>query len=201
MLDVEVKLRSYKRRQITAKGCYDGEATTAISWTVPGIWGAVEGWGPDAGEDQFRTIAQFWGCAEGADADLNLNSDEEREAHLKRADEDEALNEALKNVMIYLYFDVMQIVNVKQGVGFDFEQGSGKMNGLDMDGDGLLGRDENGGLILQNAYGQDARLLPDWAYDLDFKQGWWVSLDGSLINEEGKKLVGANEDGSYTLEG
>ena len=67
--------------------------------------------------------------------------------------------------------------------------------------DGLLGRDENGGLILQNAYGQDARLLPDWAYDLDFKQGWWVSLDGSLINEEGKKLVGANEDGSYTLEG
>ena len=112
-----------------------------------------------------------------------------------------ALNEALKNVMIYLYFDVMQIVNVKQEVGFDFEQGSGKMNGLDMDGDGLLGRDENGGLILQNAYGQDARLLPDWAYDLDFKQGWWVSLDGSLINEEGKKLVGANEDGSYTLEG
>ena len=103
--------------------------------------------------------------------------------------------------MIYLYFDVMQIVNVKQEVGFDFEQGSGKMNGLDMDGDGLLGRDENGGLILQNAYGQDARLLPDWAYDLDFKQGWWVSLDGSLINEEGKKLVGANEDGSYILEG
>ena len=168
---------------------------------MPGIWGAVEGWGPDAGEDQFRTIAQFWDCAEGADADLNLNSDEEREAHLKRADEDEALNEALKNVMIYLYFDVMQIVNVKQGVGFDFEQGSGKMNGLDMDGDGLLGRDENGGLILQDAYGQDARLLPDWAYDLDFKQGWWVSLDGSLINEEGKKLVGANEDGSYILEG
>lgn len=196
-----MKLRGYKRRQITAKGCYDGEAPTTISWTAPGIWGAVEGWGPDAGEDQSRAIAQFWGCAEGADAGLNLNSDEEREAHLKRADEDEALNEALKNVMIYLYFDVMQIVNVKQGVGFDFEQGGGKMNGLDMDGDGLLGRDENGGLILQDAYGQDARLLPDWAYDLDFKQGWWVSLDGSLINEEGKKLVGANEDGSYTLEG
>lgn len=200
VLDVEVKLRSYKRRQITAKEYYDGEAPTTISWTVPGIWGAVEGWGPDAGEDQFRTIAQFWGCAEGTDADLNLNSDEEREAYLKRADEDEALNEALKNVMIYLYFDIMQIVNVKQEVGFDFEQGSGKMNGLDMDGDGLLDRDENGDLILQNAYGQDARLLPDWAYDLDFKQGWWVSLDGSLINEEGKKLVGANEDGSYILE-
>ena len=198
VLNVEVKLRSYKRRQITAKEYYDGEAPTTISWTVPAIWGAVEGWGPDAGKDQFRTIEQFWGCAEGDE--LNLATDEERAAYLERADADEALNEALKNVMIYLYFDIMQIVNIKQEIGFDFEQGSGKINGLDMDGDGLLDRDESGELILQNAYGDNAKLLPDWAYDLDFKQGWWIAGDGSLINPEGKVIVGANEDGTPILQ-
>ncbi len=198
VLNVEVKLRSYKRRQITAKEYYDGEAPTTISWTVPTIWTAVEGWGPDAGQDQFRTIEQFWGCAEGDE--LNLTTDEERAAYLERADADEALNEALKNVMIYLYFDIMQIVNIKQEIGFDFEQGSGKINALDMDGDGLLDRDENGELILQNAYGDNAKLLPDWAYDLDFKQGWWVCLDGSLIDGDGKVIVGANEDGTPILQ-
>ncbi len=198
VLNVEVKLRSYKRRQITAEEYYDGEAPTTISWTVPAIWTAVEGWGPDAGQDQFRTIEQFWGCAEGDE--LNLTTDEERTAYLERADADEALNEALKNVMIYLYFDIMQIVNIKQEIGFDFEQGSGKINALDMDGDGLLDRDENGELILQNAYGDNAKLLPDWAYDLDFKQGWWVCLDGSLIDGDGKVIVGANEDGTPILQ-
>ena len=200
VLNVEVKLRNYKRRQVTPKEYYDGEMPTTISWAVAGTWGAVEGWGADAGENQFRSIPQFWGCAEGSDAELNLNSDEEREAYLKRANEDEALNEALKNSMIYLYFDIMQIVNIKQEIGFDFEQGSGKINGLDMDGDGLLDRDENGELIIQNAYGENAKLLPDWAYDLNFKQGWWVAGSGDLINDEGKKLIGANEDGTYILE-
>ena len=165
---------------------------------MPAIWGAVEGWGPDAGKDQFRTIEQFWGCAEGDE--LNLATDEERAAYLERADADEALNEALKNVMIYLYFDIMQIVNIKQEIGFDFEQGSGKINGLDMDGDGLLDRDESGELILQNAYGDNAKLLPDWAYDLDFKQGWWIAGDGNLINPEGKVIVGANDDGTPILQ-
>lgn len=204
VLNVEVKLRNYKRRQVTPQEYYDGLAPTTISWAVAGTWAAVEGWGPDAGENQFRSIPQFWGCAQGDDAALNLNSDEERQAYIERAENDENLMKALENSMIYLYFDVMQVVNIKQEIGFDFEQGSGKINGLDMDHDGLLDRypegDENAGeLIIQNAYGENAKLLPDWAYNLNFNDGWWVAGDGSLINPEGKTIVGANDDGTPVL--
>ncbi|MBM6998572.1 twin-arginine translocation signal domain-containing protein [bacterium] len=206
VLNVEVKLRHYKRRQVTPQEYYDGLAPTTISWAVAGTWAAVDGWGPDAGDDQFRSIPQFWGCAQGPDAALNLASDEERKAYIARAEGDEKLMKALENSMIYLYFDVMQVVNIKQEIGFDFEQGSGKVNGLDMNHDGLLDRypegEENAGeIILQNAYGASrAALLPEWAYNLNFKDGWWVAGDGSLINAEGKKIVGANEDGSPILE-
>ena len=55
------------------------------------------------------------------------------------------------------------------------------------------GSDKAGQLILQNA---DAAMLPDWAYTLNQDLDWWVSGTGDLINAEGKKLVGANADGS-----
>lgn len=210
VLDVEVKLRSYKQRQITPQEYYDGLAPTTISWAAAGAWASADGWGKDAGENQYRSIPQFWGCATGDDAELNLNSDEERDAYIARAEADSALMEALGGLMTYLYFDVLQIINIQQEIGFDFEQGSGKINGLDMDNDGMLdrypeGSDQAGELILQNAYGvENARLLPEWAYDLSFDQDWWVTTDETgtmvLINSEGKKLVGANEDGTYVLE-
>lgn len=206
ILNVEVKLKKYIRREIDPQDYYDGLMPTTTSWLVAGVWGSVPGWGTDAGDDQFRSIEQFWGCATGDAASLNLTTDEERSAYVERARADEALAEALKGSLNYLYFEVMQIVNITQQMGFDHEQASGKVNGIDMDGDGLLDRypegDEQAGeVILQNAYGKDAYLLPDWAYELNFDLGWWHALDGSLIDPEGKKLVGANPDGTYILEG
>lgn len=72
-----------------------------------------------------------------------------------------------------------------------------------MDRDGLLDRcpesdEHEGEVILQNVYG--SYNLPDWAYDLNFNLGWWCAPDGNLIDSEGKKIVGANPDGTYILE-
>lgn len=207
VLGVEVKLNHYAHRTVTAQQYYDGYLPTTINMCVPSVWGVLPGWTADAGEDQYRTPAQFWGCAEGADAELNLTTDEEREAYIERADADPAVGEALSNQCVDLYFDIMQIVNVKQQIGFDFEQASGKINGIDMDGDGLIdrypeGHEKAGELIIQNAYGFDnAHLLPDWAYELNYNLDWWVVSEDVLVNSEGKKLVGANPDGTYILEG
>lgn len=199
VLVVDVKLDHYENRKVTAKQFYDGDIPTTTTWMIPARWSAVPGWGADAGENQFRTIAQFWGCASGEAAAWNLNSDEERAAYLERADSDPGVAAALDGVVYDMYFEVTQITNVTQELGFDFEMGSGKINALDMNHDGLLDRDENGSVIVQDAYGK--KLLPDWAYDLDYNLDWWVLTDGSgtLINSEGKKIVGANPDGTYIL--
>lgn len=205
VLNVEVKLKKYIRCAVDPQDYYDGLIPTTHSWQTASTWEAMPGWGSDAGEDRFRTIEQFWGCATGSDADLNFTTDEEREAYIERARGDEALLEAITGKVNYLYFDIMQIVNITQQIGFDFEQASGKVNALDMDGDGLLDRypegdKREGEVILQNAYGPDTYILPDWAFNLDFNLDWWRALDGSLINSEGKKIVGANPDGTYILE-
>lgn len=205
VLNVEVKLKKYIRCAVDPQDYYDGLLPTTHSWQTASTWEAMPGWGSDAGEDRFRTIEQFWGCATGSDADLNFTTDEERAAYIERARGDEALLEAITGKVNYLYFDIMQTVNITQQIGFDFEQVSGKVNALDMDGDGLLDRypegdEREGEVILQNAYGPDAYILPDWAFDLDFNLDWWRALDGSLINSEGKKIVGANPDGTYILE-
>lgn len=206
MLNVEVKLRNYVPRVVTPQQYYDGGLPTTSSWLVPPRWLAVPGWGPDAGDNQFRTVAQFWGVATGDDAALNFTTDEERTAYIERANADPVLLEALTGCVIDLHFDIVQIVNVTQELGFDFEQGSGKVNGIDKDGDGLLdrypeGHKEAGELILQNAYG--VKLLPTWAYGLNFNLDWWVAADGSgdLFNSQGMKIVGANPDGTYILGG
>lgn len=206
IVNVEVKLNKYIRREIDPQDYYDGLMPTTTSWLVAGTWAGVEGWGSDAGADQFRSIEQFWGCATGDSAELNFTTDEERSAYIERARADTTLAETLKGSLNYLYFEVMQIVNITQEIGFDHEQAAGKANGLDMDHDGLLdrypeGEDAAGEVILQNAYGPDAYLLPEWAYELNFNLGWWHALDGSLIDPEGKKIVGANADGTYILEG
>ena len=102
-----------------------------------------------------------------------------------------------------MHFNILQIVNVKQELGFDFEQASGKVNAIDMDHDGLLdrypeGNAKAGELILQN---EALAMLPDWAYELNQNLDWWIAGSGDLINSQGKKLVGANPDGTYILEG
>lgn len=199
VLNVEVKLNHYIRREIDPQDYYDGLMPTTTSWLVAGVWAGVPGWGADAGADQFRSIEQFWGCA--ADDELSFTTDEERAAYIERARADEGLAAALKGSLNYLYFDIMQIVNITQEIGFDHEQAAGKVNGIDMDHDGLLDRGEDGAPILQNAYGPDAYLVPDWAFDLDYNLGWWRSLDGTIIDAEGKAIVGANPDGTYILEG
>lgn len=205
VLNVEVKLKKYIRREIDPQDYYDGLMPTTTSWLVAGVWAAVPGWGEDAGDDQFRSIAQFWGCSTEDDP-LNFTTDEQRNAYIERAKGDETLAKALKGSLNYLYFEVMQVVNTVQEIGFDHEQASGKVNGIDMDGDGLLdlypeGDEHAGDPILQNAYGPDAYLVPDWAFKLDYKLGWWCALDGSIIDADGKKVVGANDDGSLVLEG
>ncbi|MBS5449865.1 MAG: hypothetical protein KHY83_05570 [Coriobacteriia bacterium] len=206
VLNVEVKLDHYIRREVAPQDYYDGLMPTTTTWLVGGVWSSVPGWGEDAGEDQYRSIEQFWGCATGDAAALNFTTDEERSAYIERANADANLLAALKGSLNYMYFDVMQIVNVTQEIGLDFEQPAGKVNGLDMDGDGLLdrypeGEDQAGEVILQNAYGKDVYTLPDWAYDLDFNLGWWRALDGSIIDPDGNKIIGANPDGTYVLEG
>jgi uncharacterized protein with FMN-binding domain len=157
----------------------------------------VPGWGRDAGEDQFRSIAQFWGCATGKAAELNLNSDEERAAYIERANNDPAVMAALVGCINYMHFEITQVMNIVQECGFDFEQASGKVNGIDMDHDGFLDRDADGNLILQN---YDAHILPDYAYELDQNLGWWFS-GAYLIDEHGSKIIGANPDGTPIVEG
>ena len=143
----------------------------------------------------MRSIAQFWGCATGDDAALNLNTDEERAAYIERANNDPAVMEALTGCINYMHFEITQVLNIVQECGFDFEQASGKVNGIDMDHDGFLDRDENGELILQN---YENHVLPDFAYELDQNLGWWY--DGAnIIDEHGQKIVGANEDGTPIL--
>ena len=66
-----------------------------------------------------------------------------------------------------------------------------------MDHDGLLDRDAEGNLIIQNF---SQAYMPDWAYELNQNGDWWFA-NFELINSEGKKLVGANPDGTYILEG
>lgn len=204
IINVEVKLRKAIRRVIDPQDYYDGLMPTTTTWLVESVWKGVPGWGEDAGDDQYRTIAQFWGCSEEGDP-LAFTTDDERAAYIERARADETLTAALKGSLNYLYFDVMQIVNITQEIGLDHEQPAGKVNGLDMDHDGLLDRyedgDQTGEVILQNAYGEDVYLLPDWAYNLDFNLGWWHALDGSLIDPDGNIIVGANEDGTYIIEG
>lgn len=202
-LNVEVKLRNYVERLISPEQYYDGGLPTTSTWLATGRCMAVPGWGTDAGENQFRSISQFWGCATGTAAALNLNSDEERAAYIERANSDPALLAALNGSVVDLHFDIMQVVNVTQQLGFDFEQASGKVNGLDKDGDGLLdrypeGSSKAGELVLQNF---NSGLMPEWAYDLNFDLDWWVSVDGSgdLINSQGSKIIGANPDGTYIL--
>lgn len=202
-LNVEVKLRNYVERLISPEQYYDGGLPTTSTWLATGRCMAVPGWGTDAGENQFRSISQFWGCATGTAAALNLNSDEERAAYIERANSDPSLLAALNGSVVDLHFDIMQVVNVTQQLGFDFEQASGKVNGLDKDGDGLLdrypeGSSKAGELVLQNF---NSGLMPEWAYDLNFDLDWWVSVDGSgdLINSQGIKIIGANPDGTYIL--
>ena len=204
ILDVEVKLNKYIRREIAPQDYHDGLMPTTTTWLVESVWKSVPGWGEDAGDDQYRTIAQFWGCSEEGDP-LAFTTDEERSAYIERANADSALAEALKGSLNYMYFEVMQIVNITQEIGLDLEQPAGKVNGIDMDHDGRLDTyadgDQEGEVILQNAYGKDVYLLPDWAYKLDFHLGWWHALDGSLIDPEGHVIVGANDDGTYIIEG
>lgn len=202
-LNVEVKLRNYVERIISPEQYYDGGLPTTSTWLATSRCMAVPGWGTDAGENQFRSISQFWGCATGTAATLNLNNDEERAAYIERANSDPALLAALNGSVVDLHFDIMQIVNVTQQLGFDFEQASGKVNGLDKDGDGLLDRYSESSsqadeLILQN---YDSGLMPEWAYELNFDLDWWVAVDGSgdIINSQGAKIVGSNPDGTYIL--
>ena len=165
ILNVEVELRNYVPRYVTPQDYYDGKLPTTSSWLLAGRWSAVPGWTVADGENQMRSISQFWGCAVGDAAALNLNSDEERAAYIERANNDPAVLEALTGCVYDMHFDILQVVNIVQECGFDFEQASGKVNGIDMDHDGLLdrypeGSTKAGQLILQNA---DAAMLPSWA--------------------------------------
>lgn len=198
ILMVEVELDHYVPRACTPQEYYDGELPTTSSWLLAGRMAALENW-----KDKFLSIPQYWGCATGDAAAKNLTTDEERAAYIETLNADPDVIEAMTGVCYYMHFNILQIVNNKQELGFDFEQASGKVNAIDMDHDGLLdrypeGSDKAGQLILQNA---DAAMLPDWAYALNQDLDWWVSGTGDLINAEGKKLVGANADGSYILEG
>ena len=206
VLNLELKLDHYVRREVSPEQFYDGLLPTTATWKVPPLWQNLPGWDKASGENQFRTIAQFWGCATGEEAELNLNTDEERAAYLKRANQDPAVRDILNSVDIDLYFTVEQIVNVKQQIGFDFEQATGKVNAIDMDKDGYLdkypeGHPQAGEIIFQNAYGLEG--LPAWIYTLNFDEPWWIAPDGSgnLIDERGKIIVGVNPDGNYIYQG
>ena len=198
ILMVEIELDHFVPRVCSPEEYYNGEIPTTSSWLMAGRWGALEGWNGDEGNNTFLSIPQFWGCATGDAAALNLTSDEERAAYLEICNSDPDVIEAGTGVCYYMHFNVLQVVNAKQELGFDFEQPSGKVNAIDMDGDGLLDRDDDGELIMQNA---EKAMLPEWAYALDQNLDWWVAGSGDLINAEGKILIGANEDGTYILEG
>lgn len=202
VLNLELKLDHYVRREVTPEQFYDGLLPTTAVYKVDPAWQLLPGWDESAGDDRFRTIQQFWGSATGDAAEFNLTTDEERAVYLERAEEDQAVREILNSVVIDLYFDVEQIVNVKQQIGLDFEHANGKVNGIDKDGDGFLdrypeGHEQEGEVILLNAY--ERASLPDWAYDLNFNDGWWM-VGGNIVDAEGNIVTGANEDGSFIYE-
>ena len=197
ILMVEVELDHYVPRYCSPEEYYNGEIPTTSTWLLAGRWAALEGWNGDEGDEVFLSIPQYWGCATGDAAAYNLYTDEERAAYIAKCEADPDVVEACTGVCYYMHFNVLQVINNLQELGFDFEQASGKVNAIDMDHDGMLDKDENGELIVQN---MASAMLPSWAYELNQDLDWWISGTGDLINSEGKKLVGARADGTYILE-
>ena len=198
ILMVEVELDHYVPRFCSPEEYYNGEIPTTSSWLLAGRWAMLEGWDGAEGHNTFLSIPQFWGCATGDAAALNLTTDEERAAYLELCNSDPAVIEACTGVCYYMHFNVLQVINNKQELGFDFEQASGKVNAIDKDHDGMLDVDENGEVIALN---MQAAMLPSWAYRLNQNLDWWIAGNGDLINSEGRKLIGAKADGTYILEG
>lgn len=198
ILMVEVELDHYVPRYCSPAEYYNGEIPTTSTWLLAGRWAALENWDGAEGHNTFLSIPQFWGCATGDAAAKNLTTDEERAAYLELCESDPDVVEACTGVCYYMHFNVLQVINNKQELGFDFEQASGKVNAIDMDHDGMLDVDDNGDIIALN---MENSLLPSWAYRLNQNQDWWIAGDGSLINSQGKKLIGAKADGTYILEG
>ncbi len=151
ILMVEVELDHYVPRACTPQEYYDGEPPTTSSWLLAGRMAALENW-----KDKFLSIPQYWGCATGDAAAKNLTTDEERAAYIETLNADPDVIEAMTGVCYYMHFNILQIVNNKQELGFDFEQASGKGSTRLTWIDGLLdrypeGSDKAGQLILQNA--------------------------------------------------
>ncbi|MCL2380961.1 MAG: hypothetical protein FWC64_05130 [Treponema sp.] len=149
-LFVEVRLRNYSHRLVTAYQMYRGWLPTTTTGVAVGRWQTVSGWGADAITAEAiaatgvaraqlgpaRSLAQFWGEAAGAGtgvgaAHWNLNNQAERDAFIARAEADWArIAPAKAGAIVDMWFDIMQIVNVTQELGFDYEMPSGAVNGL-----------------------------------------------------------------------
>ena len=159
-LFVEVRLTNYQPRQVTPENLYNGWIPTTSFGVALGGWRALDGWGASAATEAnaalppleraaagpARTLLQFWGGVPAtADPGIggpewNLNSPEERAAYLARANGDPRVLGAIEGGIVDLWFDIMQVVNVIQEVGFDYEQMSGTVNGIDRNRDGWLDR-------------------------------------------------------------
>lgn len=189
ILNVQVKLTKAVVREMTPLEYYMGELPTTSTWLAAGRLAAVPS------ETPILSIAQYWGCATGDAAALNLSTDEERAAYIEKLNNNPAVLEALTGCINYMHFEVTQVLNIVQECGFDFEQASGKVNGLDMDHDGMLDRNADGEIIFQN---YENHILPEFAYDLNQNLGWWYT-GSAIINEHGQKVIGANPDGSMIL--
>ena len=157
-LFVEVRMTNYQRRVVTPENLYAGWLPTTTFGVSLGGWRALSGWGADAvtpanaalpaneraAAGPARSLQQFWGVVPATVAagiggpEWNLNTDAERQIYLTRANNDPRVMGAIEGGIVDIWFDIMQIVNVTQEVGFDYEQMSGTVNGIDRNRDGFL---------------------------------------------------------------
>jgi hypothetical protein len=155
-LFVEVKLNHYEKRVVTPEEFYEGLLPESWSMGVNGQWAFHD--------SSFLTFADYWS-----------KSAEERAAYIAQVNNDPVVTDILANTGGYFWFDIMQIVGVADLIGFEYESENGKVNGIDMDHNGLLDKypadhpTNAGELILSGG----PRRVPEYALYLNYNEPWW----------------------------
>jgi hypothetical protein len=175
-LFIEVKLDHWVERAATPEEYYDGLLPETISWGVTARWA-------DHDPASFKPIPEYWKLSEAERAD-----------YIAKAKADPAVMDILTHTGgFYLWFDVMQIVNITDLIGFEYESSQGKVNGIDMDHDGYLdkypaGHEKAGQLILSGGTWR----APEYALYLNYNDPWWMdytSTPGAVTPIYGDRSV------------
>jgi hypothetical protein len=174
---VEVKLRSYHQRRVSFEDFFKGMLPGGTNNAIRRIWNAEIA-------TPLLTFNQYWGKATGAAASGNLTTDAARAAYIAELKNDPDAVELMETYgNDYLWFDIMQIVKVPDELGWDFESGQGKGNGVDVNHDGYMDKDPNGNVIFVPASSGNS-FTPTSTFGLNWNDEWWIGYTGP-INADG----------------